>query len=523
MILISVFGVYIYNNVYSIHQIQTSIVAEMDAIETNVNQNFTAETWGKGVAIEADVNQAYQMYYKLNSQLSNALSVIIFDSKNQPVFITQPALRGHNYLVYYQSLILEQLDHQSQIMTTFPGLEGEGRDRLLIGRTDRDGTNQMIKVLYIIESNVLKSRLDTWRSRHIMLTDRYDNVFASTSTLFVDSYNKLNLQEDGSASQKDMYTFKNHRVADRYVITVAIQKIRVSWEIMLLVVLYLLTLLLIQRLNKKSARRIGKEIATSVGILQEAVTSIRSGHLDVSIGLQTGDEFETLALAFEDMAHQLQIAIRENADLVALQKNAELKQLEAQFNPHFLFNSLEVVRYLMVDDVQTAQRLILGITKMLRYSIRHDGHAVILRDDLEYIRIYLEVHKLRLQERFNYTIDIEDDVLDITLPKLILQPLIENCIKHGYRTKTTIHVGVIGYKRDGVLYLHVIDDGSGMEQARVDALNDPSKTYASDSYGIKSVIQRIKLIYGEKGDVLIVSDSFGTHITIKIEEETHHV
>ena len=519
MILISVVGVYVYNNIVNIDHIHAAIVQKMNDIEVSVSDSFTSDSWSANTRIEADINRAYQMYYKLNSQLSNHLSVIIFDQSNQPVFITQPALRGHNYLTYYQSLILEQLNHSENIMTTFPGIEGEPRDRLLIARTSVDGSGQPIKLFYIIESNAFRSILDTWRSRHIVLTDRYDNVFASTTTLFVDSYNKLNLQSDETTQQKSLYAFKTRTLSGRYSITVAVAKIRVSWEIMMLVTLYLVTLFLIQRLNKQSARRIGKEIATSVGALQEAVTTIGSGNLDVSIALNSGDEFETLALAFEDMSHQLQLAIDKNADLLELQKNAELKQLEAQFNPHFLFNSLEVVRYLMVDDVIASQRLILGITKMLRYSIRKDKSTVRLSDDLEYIRIYLEVHKLRLQERFNYTIEIEDDILDTELPKLILQPLIENCIKHGYQNQQTINVGVIGYKRQNTTYFHVLDDGSGMDAARVVELNDPLQTYASDSYGIKSVIQRIKLIYGEGGAVVVESDHHGTHITIKIQED----
>lgn len=523
MILMVLLGFYAYTHIFQVLSVQKNVSNTLTSLHQSILTSYNLIEDDSTLPLEKDLGRAYQYYYSINNASGNNLDVLIFSNSDEPFFITQPALQGSNFLKYYQSIILEQLNRNDFLTTTIPQESTGLKPYVVIARNQKDSLGNLYKILYFIDPNYYQMIVESQRSNHVVITDIFNNVIATTSDEFLTTYNKFLFEKNTVELTHTTYTIRTQTMEGHYKIHVAVPKVYVSWQLGLVGALFLSTFILIQQLNKKSARKIGNEISESMTTLMKGIEEINRGNYDFSINLDTHDEFEAFARAFEAMGQQLNEAMINNKNLLELSKNAEIKQLEAQFNPHFLYNSLEVIRYLMIDDPQRAESLLVGITKLLRYSIRRGNNTVPLSDDMEYINLYLEVHKLRLQERFEYTLEIEEEVKNFNVPKLILQPLIENCIKHGFKNRSILNVGVMAYALKEDIYLHVFDDGSGMDPHYVEYLNEYEGSEQGDTYGILSVIQRIKLIYGNQGKVLIESDNHGTHVMIVIKGGKDHV
>ncbi|MCM3750367.1 histidine kinase, partial [Paenibacillus pasadenensis] len=143
-------------------------------------------------------------------------------------------------------------------------------------------------------------------------------------------------------------------------------------------------------------------------------------------------EFELISTKINEMLDELSGAHQKNINLLKENTLAERKMLEAQFNPHFLYNTLEVIRASIAFDPALSNQLILRLTKILRYSIEEKTEEVTLRTDLRYLEEYLMINRIRFQD-FTYQLEIEDAALDLPIPKLFLLPIIENSLKYGFK------------------------------------------------------------------------------------------
>jgi len=169
---------------------------------------------------------------------------------------------------------------------------------------------------------------------------------------------------------------------------------------------------------------------------------------------------------------------------------AQLNALRMQLHPHFLFNTLNSISVLMSEDVATARRMLSRLSDLLRTSLDNDGrHEVSLREELEFLKAYLEIEETRFQDRLTVRMQIEPDLLDARVPNLILQPLVENAIRHGIATRAQSGVIEINAARDnGMMRLTVRDDGPGL------GTNSPSSLISG--IGLSNTRERLKQLYG---------------------------
>ena len=180
------------------------------------------------------------------------------------------------------------------------------------------------------------------------------------------------------------------------------------------------------------------------------------------------------------------------AKLQYLAKESELRALRSQFNPHFLFNALNSV-YAMIDSEPTeARNMLVRLSELLRLSLSASNvEFLTLKEDCEFAQRYLEVEKVRLGDRLNVETDIDDDVLSEKVPSLILQPIVENAIKHGAsKTELPVTITISAKRRGAVLELGVSDTGAGMDQTRDDI--------ESTGYGLRNLRARLEKIYGDR-------------------------
>ncbi len=494
VVLVLLIMYYTYTRIYTIYKITNDV---------NENIVHTLEIL-EGVELE-DTNR-YSELYTLRNQISEDLQILSFDEDYNLNFTSQPSLEGSDYLRIYNRIIISNLEPDETKLSILSPLDLD-INYLVMSMKDSDEF-----IMYFIP-NMRDLEYLKGLNLDVAITDSFDNIYYSSNKLFTNNLNKLDLEN------LEGYEHTMREGEHGLYIHFFLKSDAYIFILLVISSVLLFTYVLMQKINKKSAKRIGEDFSHSVKLLHEAVSEMGSGNLDTRVHIQSDDEFSDLGLAFNQMNERLSLVIERNEKLIALNKDSEMKQLEAQFNPHFLYNTLETIKYLVDEDPELASELIVRTTVLLRYSIDETSSNVKFSDDLEYINQYLEIHKLRLQDRFVYGIDIEEEVLDLVLPKLLIQPLIENSLKHGFMNKMSLRMDITAYMFEDSLYIYVIDDGGGMDQETVDELNDYNyQNQNTQGYGIKSVIQRIKLMYGDESVFMIYSDDESTIIEIIIKE-----
>lgn len=270
------------------------------------------------------------------------------------------------------------------------------------------------------------------------------------------------------------------------------------------------------------ANRISESNSKSIDKLIVSVNELKNGNMNAYVNIKSGDEFEVLAHEYNVMLDNLNELIRKNSELVNLTHESEIKVLQSQFNPHFIFNILETLRYSVLINPKESEKIILGLSKLLRYSIKNDNQKVTLSNDIEYIEEYLNLNKFRFKEKLKYTIDISDSARKALIPKLLLQAIVENSIKYGYKHKENLEINILGNIIDYNLILEVSDNGSGMTEEELininSILNNPNNT--SSHIGLHNSYRRLVLLYGDKQKFQIKSIlDKGTYVKILIPYE----
>ena len=207
---------------------------------------------------------------------------------------------------------------------------------------------------------------------------------------------------------------------------------------------------------------------------------------------------------------QLELSSVENLKTMA--KEAELKALQTQINPHFLFNALHTTSFFVRKDPNKAREIIIDLSTYLRYNLENSCKLVPLEMELEQVKAYFNIEKARFGEKISLNIDVDENVKNISIPSLIIQPLVENSIKHGLLKKREGgFVNIIARKENKGCLITIEDNGIGIDQKIIDNLDDR----IDKNIGLKNVHNRIKLIYG-KG-LIVEKLETGTKISFYIE------
>lgn len=309
-------------------------------------------------------------------------------------------------------------------------------------------------------------------------------------------------------------------VMDTYV------KNRTYILVALLLVILLLTLAYVVFSGKMSG---------PVRMLKTAMQRVQTGDLDARVDIRSNDEMEYLGEGFNRMVSDLTHYIEEVFVANVCQKEAELNALKMQIQPHYLYNTLDVIRMTAVEnqDMRTA-RLLEGLGKQLRYVIGRQQERAPLYMELDSIREYLVLMNARYQDKFQINVNVADPDRKLLVLKLLLQPVIENSIKHGLREKEgTGTIEISAKRQETSLEIIVMDDGLGMTPEEVSALQesllkkgpaDP-KEDGHISVGLKNVYDRIKFTCGESYGFTVTSVyGMGTMVKYRLpvwEEEAY--
>lgn len=259
--------------------------------------------------------------------------------------------------------------------------------------------------------------------------------------------------------------------------------------------------------------------------LKSAMERVQSGNLNVPVSIQTGDEMQYLGDGFNSMQRSLSMYIDQVYKAEISKRDAELNALKLQIQPHYLYNTLDVIRMkaLEHDDVETST-LLECLSKQLRYIMGKQSDEVPLVEELNNIRDYFVIIKSRFNGLYELEVDVQDDDLRLNVLKLILQPIVENAVKHGLRQRPGPGKVFIRVQREEeALNIMVMDNGKGIPADKLTELQrkleaeDDDKAMSGGSVGLKNVYDRIRYQYGpEYGFTITGQENFGTIVTFRL-------
>ncbi|NLO39525.1 MAG: sensor histidine kinase [Ruminiclostridium sp.] len=269
---------------------------------------------------------------------------------------------------------------------------------------------------------------------------------------------------------------------------------------------------------------ISNGISRPVRELSQKMLKIGDGDFSVSSTYVSKDEIGTLSLHFNKMVEQVKQLIRKVYQEELLKQKAELKSLRMQINPHFLYNSLESINWMArIRGVPEIGKMVKALGDLMRGSIGGEDFVTV-EEEIRNIDNYLTIQKFRYGEKVKVDFMIDPAILPIKIPKLILQPIVENAIVHGIEGKVgNGGIVITGKNLTGKIELRVEDDGVGMEEDLVAVIltnNDEFKPEGHTHIGLKNVVRRIRMYYGDETPFTITSKpGEGTAVTICIPKQ----
>lgn len=250
-----------------------------------------------------------------------------------------------------------------------------------------------------------------------------------------------------------------------------------------------------------------------------AVDQYKQGNMDYRLEARTFDEFQTIYDEFNNMMSKIQLLMKHNEEIAERKRKMEIKHLENQFNPHFVFNVLEMLRYEMVFDAKNASNIVVMFANLMRYYIHYGNGEVALHTDIGYMEDYLRLQKMRFNTRLDYETDIDPALLDYKIPKLLLQPIIENSIKHGIEHTKHLLIRITIRQVGDDIEIAVEDDGQGMEEDRLDYIRKllDDKDAMPEHVGLYNSHRVMQLLYGPAYGLSILStQGAGTTVIARI-------
>jgi len=347
-----------------------------------------------------------------------------------------------------------------------------------------------------------------------------------------DEVGKLTARGDNEAQRQEAYRGIARRTGlfdDREVSIYSVSDEKTGWEIVrvtdqdelvrglqsqqkMLALIILLSLMVVLIIMVSQVTRMTGSIKRVV----ETMGKAGQGDLTVHVGkdLARPTEIEMIAEEFNSMMDKLKASIER-------QKNAEIAALEAQINPHFLYNTLDTINWIAIDkDEYEISNMITTLADILRYGTTDSNGVVKIRDEVDWLKRYIFLQQTKLKNSFECHIEVAPELMDLFIHKLLLQPFLENAILHGFEGVDRAHCLRMNMQREGdFIRIEIGDNGCGIDPETVREMNAGifRQTGIKNHIGMENAITRLYMYYGGNAKVLITSElEQGTMVEIRI-------
>lgn len=266
---------------------------------------------------------------------------------------------------------------------------------------------------------------------------------------------------------------------------------------------------------------ISDKISNPIKRLDTSVREIESGNLDVDIVPSGSYEVEHLGKSIKNMLGRIKLLMSDLVEEHNAKRKSEFDTLQSQINPHFLYNTLDIIVWMIEnEEPDKAVSIVTALAKFFRISLSKGKNIITVKDEIEHVRNYLMIQNMRFKNRFEYSIEADEEVLLYSSLKLMLQPLVENAIYHGMEFMDGDgEIDVKVFKEGESLYFTISDNGLGMSKEMVDKLlsKDIMPSKKGSGIGVKNVNERIKLYFGNEYGLRVESEpDEGTKIIIHL-------
>ena len=433
---------------------------------------------------------------------------------------------ANNYNINFKEEMDESLYKLVVSNVTFDTIEEDGtlKDPYKLIEELREGSNNLLAMTTDRESRIwlqsLLRNIDT-------LEDRVDDI-------------KLNQEAEGQY-EKNIDMLNN----DIYILTELIQddiqqyiyyqtrsieqlKIRLNEEVEHVIFVSVLLGVCIITVVILIANALLNSITKPIQELCRITSQIAEGNFSDRAGMQTGDELEVLSDSVNDMSENLEVMVHQIKEDERKMRHAELRLLQEQINPHFLYNTLDTIVWLIEgDDPDKAVDMVVALSEFFRLVLSKGKEYISIREEKEHIRGYLEIQQVRYRDILDYEIDIAPELYQYKILKLTLQPLVENSLYHGIKYKRAKgKIWIMGEMKRGELpekdqiLLCVQDNGVGMDEEELNRLREEISKPCKETekgFGLANVNERIRMNFGMEYGMTIESEKGGgTKVSIVI-------
>lgn len=317
--------------------------------------------------------------------------------------------------------------------------------------------------------------------------------------------------------QEYMYTYLyNEAVHLDYLQSTMITNMIVVMGVILVLSLALLYILL------TNSRKLSHRIVDPIDKICERLDAIGKGSLLVCEPIQADvEEVQILSDGIESMVRRLKQLIDKNTEQEKQRRRTELALLQAQMNPHFLYNTLDTIIWLIESgEISEAVTMVCSLSNYFRFSLSRGQNVITLAEEEQHIRSYLEIQQKRYRDLMDYEIDIPELMKYFILPKLTLQPLVENALYHGIKiSRRKGFIRVSGRMQNDKVILEVADDGTGMTEERLNEVRASLTEDKPEGFGLRTVNQRIQILFGKEFGLTVESTpETGTRVIVTIPQ-----
>ena len=503
--------------------INTRLINDLEQAENAVQELSENEVIINAISRKRNNSlSVYSELYAISKDIRDFAAVDIYQG-SKCIFSTATSSLSKELPLNYSVLREAAEKEDSIIFSLDPTYSSENGADILIAKEINGEENQGFVVVRI-EQEEIESRLkDSINAKDgFMLTDRFFRPYCLIGTakdskaLALIRSNLLNKISYNSNITGNVYI---NEVGETGLLSVYItppvlgeSAVKVGYQILIFEAIISIFICLLV------ASRLSAYFSKPINILSSGMKTFRKGDFDTKIELNREDEFEQLAVGFNKMTSQLKQTINERVKAERTINETRIQMMQAQLNPHFLYNTLDTIKWVAkangVPEVATMSASLAGI---LRTSISEKQFCK-LSKELELIQNYCEIQKIRFDDKFDITIDVPQDVMDAIIPKLIMQPIVENAIIHGMNETENGHIYVAAVRdkneEKDLLKISIQDDGVGISDEMMKALNNDDVETLKGHLGLNNVNTIIRLYYGKEYGVMAVRPTEGGTVMI---------